>query len=140
MQSCSARVLQALADYNSVLDEVSASMPRPTSSDVTPSNSETRLRHGMARATAAIAIEQLVAQKPNSLADLSVKQAALESSRAFCAENSWLENLIAESIRRDLSHLAEPRKSSPSWFPYVALPSWSPRPWAKARASRKKSS
>ena len=37
----------------------------------------------------------------------------LEESKAFCADNAWLEQLINESIARDLAHLTKPRKSSP---------------------------
>ena len=128
-QSCSDRVLRAIADYNSVMEEVDESM-----SASAPGNSTTRLRHGMSRTTAVLAIEQMVACTPNSLADLSVKQAGLDGSRVFCTDNPWLEHLINESVSRDLAHLSKPRKSSPSWFPYVAFPSWSPRPWVKARA------
>jgi len=89
----------------------------------------------MARAAAATAIEQLVACTPNSLADLAAKQAVLDGSTAFCADNSWLEDLINESFSRDLAHLSKPRKSSPSWVLSVSIPSWSPRPWMKARAA-----
>ena len=127
IQTCSDRVLQALADYSSILEEAFESM-----SLAAPSNPQLRLRHGMARATTAIAIDQLVACPADSLPDLSVKQAALDECRAFCAENSWLGHLISESASRDLAHLPKQRKASSSWFPSVSIPSWSPRPWAKA--------
>ena len=130
LRSCSCRVRQALAEYNSVLEEVSESM-----SDSEPTNSTPRLRHGMARATAALAIEQMVACTPNSFADLSVKHAVLDDSRAFCADNSWLEPLINKSISRDLAHVSKRRRGSPSWFPRVPIPSWPARPWTKARAA-----
>ena len=130
LRSCSGRVLQALADYNSVLEEAFESMSLSA-----PSSSTIRLRHGMARATAALAIEQMVACTANSLAELSVKQAALDDSGAFCADNQWLEPLINESISRDLAHLSKRRSRPPSWFSNFPIPSWSPRPRTKARAA-----
>lgn len=108
IQSCSDRVIQALADYNAILAEVSEILSASEAA-----NAMNRLHHGMARGAAATAIEQLVACTPNTLTEFSAKQAVLDASKAFCADNSWLAPLISESISRDLAHLIRSRKSSP---------------------------
>ena len=130
IQSCSDRLLQALADYNAILGEAFASMAAPDAANAT-----IRLRHGMARAAAATAIEQLVACTPNSHAELSAKQAVLDASKAFCADNAWLDQLINASISRDLALLSQSRKSLPGWFSSVSMRSWPPLPRRKARAA-----
>jgi len=132
MQSCADRVIKALTNYNAILEEVDESM---SASGAT--NPAVRLRHGKARAATALAIEQMAACVPSSLADLAGKQAVLECSQAFCADNSWLEGLVHESTFRDIAHLTKLRKSPASWLSSIAIPSWPPRSWTKARATPK---
>src|SRR4051794_16266615 len=112
MQSCGDRVIEALANYDAILEEVGESMSASGAA-----NSTVRLRHSKARAATALAIEQMAACVPSSLADLAGKQAVLVRSQAFCADNSWLEGLVHQSTFRDIAHLTKSRKSAASWLP-----------------------
>jgi hypothetical protein len=120
------RLRTALVAYSQILDEAFELMGYPD--DLIGSDPASCER---ARITLVVEIENVAACPARSLADLSMKQAALETCMEFCCDHHGLIRSVAISLLRDIARVYHEQPSVlPIWkFRPIRIPtSWSLRP------------
>ena len=123
--SC-ARLRTAFVAYSQTLDKAFELMGHPEALNGAESASCER-----ARITLVVEIENVAACPARSLADLSMKQAALDTCVEFCGDHHSLIRLVAISLLRDIAQVSHELPAAlPIWkFRPIRIPtSWSLRP------------
>ena len=123
--SC-ARLRTAFVAYSQSLDKAFELMGHPEALNGAESASCER-----AKITLVAEIENVAACPARTLADLSMKQAALDICMEFCYDHRSLVRLVAISLLRDIVQVAHEQPAAlPIWkFRPIRIPnSWSLRP------------
>ena len=120
------RLQTAFVAYSQILDEAFELMGHPEALNGAGSASCER-----AKITLTVEIENVAACPARTLADLSAKQAALDTCMEFCHDHQSLLRLVAISLLRDIAQVSHELPAAlPIWkFRPIRIPtSWSLRP------------